>query len=263
MSSSNNINELLQHAAGDGTLSQASFSALSATDIGEQILAALGSPADQFPGGDVVLVTLLIDDSSSINAAGNTKLVSDGHNMVLDSLEKTQQSDNILIHTRYLNGFVLYPYRPVPQALKMNGTNYNPAQGTPLYDQSVVVLGSVVAKAQEFADNGIPVRTVTLIITDGADVHSVRAKAKTVASIVKDMLKSENHIIAAMGVEDGDGTDFRKVFRSMGIEDRWILTPGNTEKEIRRAFHLFSRSVVQASRCAASFSQTSLGGFGS
>ncbi len=79
--------------------------------------------------------------------------------------------------------------------------------------------------------------------------------------MVDSLLKTENHIVAAMGIDDGS-TDFRKVFSDMGIPDEWILTPGNTESEIRKAFQLFSQSAVRASQNAASFSQTAMGGFG-
>ena len=79
-------------------------------------------------------------------------------------------------------------------------------------------------------------------------------RAADVAAIVADMLAQENHIVAAMGISDGT-TDFKKVFRSMGISDRWILTPGNSASEIRRAFQVFSRSAVRATQGAM------LGGF--
>jgi hypothetical protein len=48
----------------------------------------------------------------------------------------------------------------------------------------------------------------------------------------------------------------------MGIEDRWILTPGDTQSDIRTAFQLFSQSAVRASQGAAAFGSTALGGFG-
>jgi hypothetical protein len=143
----------------------------------------------------------------------------------------------------------------------MTTQNYNPNLGTPLYDQTLILLGTVLAKAQEFADNGVPVRTVTLIITDGADGVSIHADAKRVASVVKDMLKAETHIVAAMGIDDGY-TDFRQVFKEMGIRDEWILTPGNSESEIRKAFQVFSQSAVRVSQSSANFNNTSLGGFG-
>lgn len=261
MSQTPNLNQLFQSAQDDGILSNASMQALTVFDIGAQIQAGLGIAVDDVMASEVVLVTVMPDDSGSIQFAGNAAIVRAGHNTILDALLNSNQRDNILMHNRYLNGCVLYPYCPVTQAVRMDTRNYHPNQGTPLYDQTVVLLGTVLAKAQEFSDNGVPVRTVTLIITDGADAHSTRATAKTVQALVKDMLRTENHIIAAMGIDDGD-TNFRQVFRDMGIRDEWILTPGNSQQDIRQAFQMFSQSAVRASQSAGNFSQTSLGGFG-
>ncbi|MBI2633485.1 MAG: hypothetical protein HYW78_03840, partial [Parcubacteria group bacterium] len=130
------------------------------------------------------------------------------------------------------------------------------------YDETVVILGTVLAKTKEFMDNGVNVRTITLIVTDGADYGSHRQTPATVASVVKDMLMKENHIIAAMGIDDHGHTDFKQIFQEMGLEDRWILTPLNSQSEIRKAFQVFSQSAVRASQSAQSFSQTALGGFG-
>ncbi|WP_448573998.1 hypothetical protein [Trichothermofontia sp.] len=258
-----NLNDLFQSAQDEGLLSNTSFQALNVIDIGAQIQAGLGIAIDDVTASEVVLVTIMPDDSGSIRFSGNTQVVCAGHNTVVNVLQSSAQKDNILIHNRYLNGTVLYPYCPVTQAILMDSHNYDPNLGTPLYDQTVVLLGTVLAKAQEFADNGIPVRTITLLITDGADAHSQRATAKTVRSLVQDMLRAENHIIAAMGIDDGGSTNFRQVFRDMGIRDEWILTPGNGHKEIRQAFQLFSQSALRASQSAAAFSQSALGGFGS
>jgi hypothetical protein len=133
----------------------------------------------------------------------------------------------VFVHTRYLNGAILYPYVGLPDAMAMDAGNYDPRLGTPLYDQTVVLLGTVIAKSTELAAAGVPVRTVTLLITDGGDYGSKRATAKEVRALVADMVAQENHVVAAMGISDGT-TDFKKVFRDMGIADRWILTPGNT-----------------------------------
>ena len=251
-----NVNDLFQSAHVDGLLSNASMQALNVFDIGAQIQAGLGIHVDDVMASEVVLVTIMPDDSGSISSGGNIQAVRGGHNSVLDALAGSNQKDNILVHNRYLNGNVLYPYCPLDQAIRMDTKNYNPNQGTPLYDQVVVLLGTVLAKSQEFSDNGIPVRTVTLLITDGGDCNSTRASAKTVGAIAKDMQMAENHIIAAMGINDGY-TDFRQIFKDMGISDRWILTPGNSDSEIRQAFQVFSQSAVRVSQGA-----TGLGGFG-
>lgn len=257
-----NVNELLKGAHKEGDLSAASMQALTANlDIGAQIQAGLGIGAEDVQSSEVVLVTMMPDDSGSIRFGGNSQAIRDGHNEVLKALQASKQKDSILAHNRFLNGDVLYPYVKIDDAVKMTDKNYDPNKGTPLYDQAVVCLGTVLAKTKEFADNGIPVRTVTLLMTDGKD-ESSRGHAKNVKALVEDMLRKETHIVAAMGFDDGAGTDFKQVFREMGIRDEWILTPKNTQSEIRKAFQLFSQSAVRASQNAASFSKTALGGFG-
>lgn len=250
MSNPQDIQNLFHNAHGDGLLSQSSLNALDVHDLGVQIQAGLGIEVDDVMASEVVLVTVMPDDSASIQYASNAQAVRGGHNAILDALALCPQKDQILIHNRYLNGTVLYPYCFLDQAVRMTPQNYDPNLGTPLYDQTLVLLGTVIAKAQEFADNGVPVRTITLLITDGADCASYRATAKDVQVVVQDMIRAENHIVAAMGIDDGGSTDFRQVFREMGIRDEWILTPGQGEQEIRQAFQLFSQSAVMVSQSA-------------
>jgi hypothetical protein len=254
-----NIQQLFNEALNDGVLSNQAANALNVPDIGKQIQAGLGIHVDDVTSSEVVLVTMMPDDSGSIRFAGNSQIVCDGHNTVLDALNASKQKGDILAHTRYLNGDVLFPYNPLDQATEMNSSNYNPDKGTPLYDQAVILLGTVLAKSQEFARNGVPVRTVTLIISDGGDAHSTTSKPKDVAAIVRSMLKTESHLVVGMGIDDGS-TDFHQVYKDMGIPDEWILTPGNTPSEIRKAFQVFSQSAVQASKSALSFKQVSMGG---
>jgi hypothetical protein len=257
-----NVLALLTNAQNDGTISPATASIINIPDMGEQIQLGIGVDVNDVKASEVVLVTMMPDDSSSIRfVAGNTEAVRTGHNLVLDALGATKQKDGILVHCRYLNGTVLYPFTALDKAVRMDTHNYDPNGGTPYYDQSVVTLTTVLAKAQSFEDNGVPCRTVTLLgPTDGADTSS-RNAAANVRAIVRDMLRTENHIIAAMGVDDG-ATDFRRVFKEMGIEDKWMLTPGNSPSELRRAFNMFSQSAVRASQGGASFSQAAAGGFG-
>lgn len=263
MSQVPDVNELLQNANEEEAISNSALQVLTGVvDIGAQIQQGLGISADDVTASEVVLVTVMPDDSGSIRMAGNTQNVRDGHNMVIEAFAGAKNKDSVLLHTRYLNGEVLNPYRPLDQAEAMDQQNYNPMQGTPLYDQTVVLLGTVLAKSQEFTDIGVPVRTITLLVTDGADEHSMQNTAGDVETIVRDMLMSENHIIAAMGVDNGY-TDFWEIFREMGIPDQWVLTTDKDDpSSIRKAFQVFSQSAVRASQNAASFSQAAMGGFG-
>jgi hypothetical protein len=249
--------DLLKDAHDTGALSAGALASLDIVDVGAQIQAGLGVHVDDVSASEVVLLTMMPDDSSSIASAGNTAAVREGHNLVIEAMAASKQGGEVLAHTRYLNGHVLYPYGALDHAVKMSSQNYRPDQGTPLYDQTMVLLGTVVAKSQELTAAGIAVRTVTLIISDGADYGSLRSRAADVRALVKDLLAQENHIVAAMGISDGS-TDFRRVFGEMGIPDRWILTPSGTASEIRAAFQLFSRSAIATSAGAAAFA----GGFG-
>lgn len=255
-----NAEALFKSALANGAISQAALNAINIRDVGDEINAALGVSVDDVKASEVTLFTSLIDDSGSIRfISGNTEAVRDGHNLVVDSLGKTKQKDGILAMCTYMNDGLLYPYTHVEKATRMDTGNYDPSGDTPLYDKAVEVLASVIAKCQEFLDNGIPCRTVTAIISDGADSGS-RKRAADVKEIVTEMLRAENHIIAGMGINDGS-TDFTAVFTKMGIRKEWILTPKNSPSEIRRAFNMLSQSAVRASQAGKTFSQTAMGGF--
>ena len=262
---STTVNELLQGAQDDGILSPASYQTLHVVDLGQQIQQGMGVRVDDVQTSEVVLVTIMPDDSGSIRFAGNAQAVRDGHNEVLRALGESKQQDQILVQTRYLNGDVLFPYGPLDQAIEMDSQNYNPDKGTPLYDQTAIVLGSVVAKTQEFADNGVPVRSITLLVTDGDDQHSTKATAADVQNLVEDLKRQETHVVAFLGIEDrGGGVNFKDIARQIGIDDQWILTVDSDASAIRKAFQVFSQSALQVSQAAGgNFSSSGLGGFGS
>jgi len=256
-----NLN-LLNNAYDDGNLNKSSLDALTKIpDLGQTIQEGLGIPVDNVKSSEVILLNILVDDSGSISFAGNEQAVRDGHNLLIKALRDSKQQDNIEVINRYLNGKVLYPYTPLSAVPEMDTGNYDANGGTPLYDETAKLLATVIAKSQDFKNNGIQVRTITLVLTDGEDCHSRINTASDVAKIVKDMLRSEDHIIAAMGFDNGD-CDFQQVFTDMGIPTPWILTANSSPSEIRKAFQVFSQSAVRASQNAALFSQTSLGGFG-
>lgn len=241
---------------------------LTADTLGPAIQAGLGDiTIDDINTAEVVLVTMLLDDSGSIRfVPGNTEAVRAGHNTVLEALIGAKQSASVLVSCRYLNDSpgtdhgVLYPYRTLDGAPQLDTHNYDPRGGTPLYDQMAVTLTAVATKMAEFEDGGVSARAVTAIITDGSDQHSRQHDSTSVRHIVDGLLKTEAHVICGMGIDDGV-TDFRRVFADCGLLDEWILTPGNTPHEIRNAFAVVSQSAVRASQAAGSMS--GLGGFGS
>lgn len=259
MSNTQSLSALIGEAGLGAKASQAMLQVID--DVGPAIQAGLGEVTiDDIATSEVVLVSLLIDDSSSIRfVSGNTQAVRDGHNLVVDALKGAKASAAVLISCGYLNGRMLYPYVMLDQAVQMDSSNYDPSGGTPLYQQTKVVLTTVAAKMAEFEQGGVAARAITVIVTDGGDNSGPTAPG-SLRAMVEDLMRGEQHIVAGVGVDDG-GTDFRAVFGSMGIPREWILTPGNSASDIRQAFHAISQSAVKASQ-TATFSQTALGGFG-
>lgn len=262
MSQTANIGDLLEESGLDpGAVSQMQ---LTADAMGPAINAGLGDVSiDDIETSEVILVTLVIDDSSSIRFDNNTGILREGANMVPDALAGSKQSNGVLISCHYLNDGVLYPYRPLEGAVKLDTHNYNPAGGTPLYDRLEVVLPTIVTKMAEFEQGGVSARAITVIVTDGGDNSPRVQRPEALKPIVEGMLRSEAHIIMAVGISDGH-TNFRDdVFLPMGIPDEWIKSPKNTESEIRAVMQLVSQSAVRASQAqGGSFSQVALGGFG-
>lgn len=258
---------LFKSAMADGALSSAALAAIDVRDIGADINAALGVSVDDVKvTGEMSLLNALLDDSTSIRMVqGNTEEIRKGMNLCLDSLTESQAAKHgVMAMITTLNRGLLSAYVPVADAPRLDASNYNPSGYTPLYEKSILLLGTALAKCQEFLDGGVMCRTINVIVTDGRDEGSSSGKtARDVRLIVEDMLKTENHIVSFMGISDGR-TDFKAIAKEMGIRDEWILTPGNSPSELRRAWGTVSRSAVRLSQAkGGSFSQTAAGGFGS
>jgi len=223
---------LLKSVGDQAKLSGSSMSvaqaALKDHDLGQMMMEALSSPADQLKARLQILLTLVGDDSYSIRESGNEQAVRDGINAYFESQLGGPQAKGIMASILYLNGTVLMPYAPLAQVVKLDQSNYQAMGRTPLYDKMCAVLPMVMMKAEEIeSQTGARVVTWTMVVTDGQDWGSVKFGASDVAKLVSDMHKDEGkHIVAGMGI--GSHFDWRTIFGEMGIADQWILTSGDT-----------------------------------
>lgn len=249
---------LLQDLYGSGTIAEESTNALLALDsaaleIGRGLGPASGS-------SDLLLASVVVDDSTSIRS--DIWAIRAGHETMLDALSAESRSGaDVYVHASALNRGVLSPYEEVSTAMRLTTENFSEAHlaaATPLYRQSLLALGTTIAKAHEEEARGNAVRTFSLIITDGLDNDSRSTRARDVRALVQDMLEfSTSHIVAGMGV--GGGEDFRGVFLEMGIPDAWIFTPENSGDELRAAFRRIARSLQLAASSESGFHQLSSG----
>ena len=224
--SSQNIQDLMGEVAQEGGLSGRVAAQLTNASTVAQIQKGAGVTPETYKESEVLIVTVLVDDSGSNfqrNGSNppNALLVREGQKAIVDALKATKKRARIVMGVHYLNGEVLCPYVYLDQVPMMDEHNFVDGGKTPLFDQTFVTIGGVMAKVKEFEDAGISVQSWTLVVTDGADYGSVRSKPKDVAELVG-TLNSEAHQVLAMGVEDGS-TDFRAVFASMGIASDQIL----------------------------------------
>jgi hypothetical protein len=240
---------LFEGAFDGGEISEGSATALTRSPgILPAVAESLGAKESS---AETLLVSVLVDDSGSIGPE-HAPAVRDGHNRMIQAAARHQSTAAVSFHTRYFTKGLLSPYRPVAATVALTPQNYTPDAGyTPLYEQSVVILGSVIAKARELASTGCRVRTFTLLLTDGLN-NSGTSTANDVKCLVTDMLEfANNHIVAGMGI--GDAATFRQVFNDMGIPDRWILTAASTDQEIDATFRRIERSLTLAAASELEF----------
>lgn len=260
--SSTSTADLFSTLMTEGEISPEALRATQVVDYGSAIQDAMGlSVGDpRFSASESAFLGVLVDDSSSIRFAGNTGVIIKGCNHLMDVLQKTKQADSIMMMLEMLNKGRFFPFSLLKNTKKLDASNYNPSGGTPLYDKTAYMAECILAKRKESMDTAVPCRGQLLIITDGENVGSVHHTPQTVRALLESLLLGEN-LVLAMGIDDGH-TDFRRVFREMGIPDNCVLVPGNTEKEIFKAFGFASQSMASASQSAANFSKVKQGGFG-
>lgn len=254
------LNSVLGGALNDGLVTPEGLQVFgSVSDLGQEIADNLGVTPDLIDSSQVFAFFGVIDDSGSIRAAGNTQVVIDGYNGILDALVKSGARDETIVGATLFNGGVFHPVCALGDARRLDTSNYFPNGTTPLFDRVVQTCQLVMQKCDEFQDTGASFKGVVVIVTDGEDVGS-RASASDAKAVLQPLLAHEVVSVVALGISNGS-TDFRSVFASMGIPDSLVLTINDDPSSVRRAFGVVSRATAAASQ-GASLSQTGLGGFG-
>ena len=253
--------QLFEAAHTEGVLGPAALQALDVVDLGAQIQAGLGVTVDDVQASEVVLVTMMPDDSGSIRRGQRATPCATAttwcSTRCWPASSRTACSPTPATSTATCS----IPTGRSRTRCAMTTANYDPDLGTPLYDQAVVLLGTVIAKAQEFAGNGV----------SGAHRHAAHHRRRR---LPLDPARAQGRRGAGQGHarrgephRRGDGHQRRHHRLPRGVPrdgHRGPLDPhaGQSAQEIRRAFQVFSQSAVRASQGAAGFSRTVLGGFG-
>jgi hypothetical protein len=223
---------------------------LLAGDLGGMVIAgAAGMDAEDIQASDVTLITLAIDASSSIGQRGLERAVCDGQKLLLDAFAGSKEKDAVLVAlwTFESEQKVVHGYVPVDDATTLEaGKTYRTSGCTHLYDTFIDACAANVAYAQTLRDAGTPTRSIVVVITDGEDVGS-RRPARACRKLAEDLLKSEQFILAFVGV--GSDVDFHKVAADMGVPPGCVLVQKDaTPSGLRTAFQMVSKSAIRASQ---------------
>ncbi len=242
------LGALFSNAQSSGTIS-AQTTQLITGNLGAVVVAgAAGKDAEDIVASDVLLVTLLVDASSSIHSSNLEKAVREGQNMLVDALSESRDRDAILMALWTFSDDlrVVHSYVGMDDVARLDAKNYQAVGGTRLYDTWCDALAANVAYAQRLRDAGTPCKSVVVVITDGEDVGS-RRRASDCASISRDLLASEQFTLAFVGV--GTAVDFEAVARAMGVPDGNVTVQTQaTPSGLRRVFRMVSQSAIRASQ---------------
>ncbi|MBI3251662.1 MAG: VWA domain-containing protein [Candidatus Andersenbacteria bacterium] len=208
---------------------------------------------------EILLVLFLIDDSGSIQGAGNTQAVIDGCNSFLERLQASP--GNVQLKIMFLNRRTETGFQELGDVVPLTGDTYRPDGNTPLYLRGQEGLRHLLSEARRLVEDGYIVRTFTIFFTDGGDNASGDARVSDVKILADVMWTTGTHIIGGCAVSDGH-TNFWEVFASMGIPERWIKVLANTQAGVRQVFAQAGDTVFESSVDAGSFEQTSRTGFG-
>ncbi len=246
-SNQNGVFGLISSAQSAGTISAQTTQIITGSLGAVVIAGAAGKDAEDIAASDVMLVTLLVDASSSIHTRKLEDAIREGQNMLVDALGDSRERDAILMALWTFNDDlrVVHSYVGLDDVTRLDARTYQAVGSTRLYDTWCDALAANVAYAQRLRDAGTPCKSVVVVITDGEDVGSKR-RASDCASLSRDLLASEQFTLAFVGV--GTDVDFHAVAKSMGIPDGNVTVQAQaTPSGLRKVFRMVSQSAIRAS----------------
>lgn len=225
------------------------LSTLLTGDLGAVVIAgAAGKAAEEITASDVMLVTLLVDASSSIASRGLEDAVREGQNLLVDALGDARERDGILLALWVFNDTprVVHAYVGLDDAIRLDRKNYAASGGTRLYDTWCDALLANVAYAEKLRESGTPCRSLLVVVTDGEDCGSQR-RVSACADLSRTVLASEQFTLAFVGV--GSDVDFHAIAKQMGVPDGNVAVQANaTPTTLRKVFQMVSQSAIRTSR---------------
>ncbi|GAB4268386.1 MAG: hypothetical protein Kow0080_11270 [Candidatus Promineifilaceae bacterium] len=242
-----NLDGLFQSARDDG-LTDNTLGLVVSNLNGPTMVTAIGTSLNKLTSNEVTLAMNIIDMSASM--APHAVDVINGYNTeYLAAMKGSTAVDDILVSTILFNDQIklLHGYVPLRDAPPLTKNTYHPTGTTALYDAVAAGLTNMVLYAQQLRANGIMVRCIVIVYSDGGD-NASQQEAVNVRRAAQELLKHEIYTLAYVGFYSGGITDtiLRQLADEIGFTE--TLMAGLSQGELRRIFHLVSASTVRVSQ---------------
>lgn len=193
------------------------------------------TPIDEIDNEFVNLFMIGTDSSSSMTQ--HTNAMQDSLNRFQKSILNSKQADEILMARADFNSTIdISGYKPVNEF----DTNYNASGTTVLHDVIVEGVDRLVQYMDHLKRNGMRVKAVFAIFSDGEDVGS-KASHAMARQKIEELNRRE---ITTAFIAFGDNA--KGIAQSLGFKNP--LDVGASESELRKAFDCLSKSVIESSK---------------
>ncbi len=217
---------------------------------GQAGLGCVGAQIDDLNTDDVTLVSVIIDQSSSMGSVQAD--VIDAFNQMVRALADSKAADSILMSAWLFSNDakLLFGYTPIESVKDLTKKTYKPSGATAMYDAVMDGMTGIVGYGQELRNGGIRTRSIVVVITDGGDNMSTTT-ASAVKTVSQDLIRQEIYTLAFAGL--GDEKYFRPIADGMGFPN--VLTVANSPSEVRKTLNLISASIIRTSQGKISANQ--------
>lgn len=201
-------------------------------------LELMNTPIEELQTEEVVLIFLGIDASGSMQIY--ERVMQEELEKFKRSIEQSKENERILVARADFSDFlIIRGYKKVDDV----DTDYKTYNSTRLYDTIVDGSKGLFEYMEYLRSQGMRVRAVFSIFSDGQENDSKASRAQT-KRVVEDLKKAE--IVTAFIAFGEDALD-----EAMRLNFQNMLEVGRSESELRMAFNQLSRSSISHSKSSS------------
>lgn len=202
-----------------------------------------GSDVNESIGDNVVLVTLVIDESSSMS--GVAEIVRKCYQDLVIALSELSGGNQIQLSTWVFssNRKLLNSFRPVDK-VPSTFNKYRPSGMTALYDTVLAALSSQVLYSQELWKASKQTRNIVIVISDGGNNASRKdSTGQATKELAQTLLQQGDYILAYIGLGVGDAWQLAD---AIGFTE--ILSVGKTQEDLINLFKKIAFAIKHVSQ---------------